>query len=423
MRRYGIHNLGILSVPEQGSGVPGINWLLRDDYTDTRAAGAMNGTPAVPGPGTRTVVDSGNNLSTGGGLLVVGGVAGANDPKINYNDVVIARANSPTMLIYYPTVGIAASRGRISFGLGPLNGGYLSDSGYGDIVGQIEAVANGAGTGVRYNPNSVVAEEISLAVTARPGGGTYYWIKATDLGTNWLLFWISDVGSDVVVYPVVSTRVAGAPSPSHARIPSVVWLPNTMIYDTFTRANGALGNTEAAGPDGQGVEQSAWQNLVGTTVVSGNAASASALAGGIAIAAVSVTTPDVLCRARTTRAGGDVGIVVRYADSSNYVIGYHDGTSAIMDKVVGGATTNLVTVATGYVAGAFAAIICSGTSFTLFYNNVQRGVTQTVADASLQNGATHGLYTTNTGNSQDAFLTMPRGTSSEYSLLDGWNNA
>ena len=40
------------------TGLDAITWLLRDEFTDTRAAGAVNGTPATPGPGTRTVVDT-----------------------------------------------------------------------------------------------------------------------------------------------------------------------------------------------------------------------------------------------------------------------------------------------------------------------------------------------------------------------------
>lgn len=40
-------------------------YLLRDEFTDTLAAGSVDGTPAVPGPGTRSVTDTGNNISVG----------------------------------------------------------------------------------------------------------------------------------------------------------------------------------------------------------------------------------------------------------------------------------------------------------------------------------------------------------------------
>jgi len=38
-------------------GSKGIKWLLNDSFNDTLTAGNVNGTPAVPGPGTRAVVD------------------------------------------------------------------------------------------------------------------------------------------------------------------------------------------------------------------------------------------------------------------------------------------------------------------------------------------------------------------------------
>lgn len=50
-----------------------INWLVRDEFTDTRAAGSVNGTPATPGPGTRTVTDTENKLSVGSGVLSFSG--------------------------------------------------------------------------------------------------------------------------------------------------------------------------------------------------------------------------------------------------------------------------------------------------------------------------------------------------------------
>ena len=36
----------------------GLVYDLRDDFTDTLAAGSVNGTPATPGPGTRAVTDT-----------------------------------------------------------------------------------------------------------------------------------------------------------------------------------------------------------------------------------------------------------------------------------------------------------------------------------------------------------------------------
>ena len=54
-----------------------ISYLLRDEFTTTRAAGAVNGTAAEPGPGTRVVVDAGSDLSIAGSQLVFSGGTGS----------------------------------------------------------------------------------------------------------------------------------------------------------------------------------------------------------------------------------------------------------------------------------------------------------------------------------------------------------
>jgi len=44
-------------------GGAGIAYLLRDEFHTDRAAGSVNGTPAEPGPGTRTAVEVDGQLT------------------------------------------------------------------------------------------------------------------------------------------------------------------------------------------------------------------------------------------------------------------------------------------------------------------------------------------------------------------------
>lgn len=196
------------------------------------------------------------------------------------------------------------------------------------------------------------------------------------------------------------------------------WFLPIPAYDTFTRANGALGSTELVGPDGQRIPAVLWNNRIGTTLIVGNTASASVLVGGVAIATVVGTLVDVWAIAPLTRVGGDVGVVVRYADVNNYVIAYHDGANAHLDKVVGGVTTPVLNVVSAYAAGRVIRLICEGTAFRLYYNDLLIG-TAVIADAGVQNGVEYGLYSTNVGNSQADITVVPRG-SGEYSKLDTW---
>lgn len=47
----------------------GVTYLIRDEFTDTRAAGAVDGTAATPGPGVRNGADPDNKLSVSDGAL------------------------------------------------------------------------------------------------------------------------------------------------------------------------------------------------------------------------------------------------------------------------------------------------------------------------------------------------------------------
>jgi len=48
-----------------------VSWLLRDEFTDTRAAGAVDATPATPGPGTRAATDTDSKMTIGSDVLNV----------------------------------------------------------------------------------------------------------------------------------------------------------------------------------------------------------------------------------------------------------------------------------------------------------------------------------------------------------------
>jgi hypothetical protein len=153
---------------------------------------------------------------------------------------------------------------------------------------------------------------------------------------------------------------------------------------------------------------------VGTWAIASGKATASALAGGLAIATVPTSSPDAHIRIALTRAGGVVGGVARYQDSSNYLRFTHDGTNALCEQVVAGVPTTLRTGAAAFVADALIYLIVSGTTGWLFYNNVAIGASFTVPASVYKN---HGLYTTNTGNTMDNFEAFPYGTDDEHAIL------
>jgi hypothetical protein len=63
-------------------------------------------------------------------------------------------------------------------------------------------------------------------------------------------------------------------------------------------------------------------------------------------------------------------------------------------------------------------VIKSGTSYTLYYNNLIVGTTSTISDAGIVDNTKHGLFSTSANNSLDGFTVWARGVSNEYSTLD-----
>jgi hypothetical protein len=81
---------------------------------------------------------------------------------------------------------------------------------------------------------------------------------------------------------------------------------------------------------------------------------------------------------------------------------YHRGDGKVyLDKYVGGTRTNLIATTAAYVAGATVRVVKNGTTYQLFYNNVQIGTDQTISDAGIISNTIHGLFSTYSGNTLD----------------------
>lgn len=121
-------------------------------------------------------------------------------------------------------------------------------------------------------------------------------------------------------------------------------------------------------------------------------------------------TADVICKAAwEIPSWAPAGVVVRLdsaANPRNFIIGYHDGAKrdrAGLAKCVDGSYTQLIYATVTHVAGAYVEVRVSGSDVGLYYNGVQVGSTQTVADAGIVNNRIHGLFSTFEGNQVSAF--------------------
>lgn len=231
-------------------------YLIDDEFGRDAAAGSI---PAVaqPGPGERTVTDGNSKLSIAGGLAVfdTGGV-GHGDPSMWYD-------------VQTRTAGMVAIAKWI--GTGNVSVGWDSNQ-----AGQPVEAVNLSATNVR----AYASIAGFLAVGTVTNGGTYtlasvlrstgsysFIIGGTQYPT-WTFLWPGTYDSTAALYLVLHTYQGGA-SCEFVRVPAALWKPRPLAYDSFTRANGVIGSSEATGPDGQRAPVVAWTGGATWTVASG----------------------------------------------------------------------------------------------------------------------------------------------------------
>lgn len=394
-------------------------YLVNDTFTTTRSAGAVNGTRAEPGPGVRDVNDTGSKLSLSGGSLVIATAApGTGNPRLLY----------ATQGRRAGLVAVAALTTPGSGTAGPARAGWTySPTG---IYGT-EAVAFNSSNVLEARVNltnvtvgaSALGTAYTVAVVLR-ASGAYYFIKGGTF-TNWTLLWVSTGVTDTPMAPVVAAINNGAGcSCPYVRVPATPWLPTPLASDGFGSAFGTsdgLGHAEGVnGGIGSGGSGLSWTQDVGTWTIFSAGAKPATVVSSRAIATVNTSKADVVVSASHTSSGGSGGIIARYVDSSNYIRLTYNGANLILTKRLAGTDTDLFTTAATYVAGAPITLVCEGTKFRAFYNNVAVGAEQTIADAALQSGTRQGLTSTNTVNVFDNFTVYSRGTGGEYAALDAF---
>ena len=237
-----------------------LRWLLRDDFNDTRAAGAVNGTAATPGPGgPRAVADDNNRLTIGGGIANFASGVGWADPGLWH-----AAVTRTAGRVYVVQCTLAASDAYGAIGWdnnqvgSPGSNAIEFDAGVlsARVAGTIRTV--GAYTATAYN----------LAVILR-SSGAYYLIMGGAF-SNWTLLYIAASPNTATIYPAISDHSTPWTC-DFSRIPDVLWNPPLLAYDTFTRADGSLGTSETAGPESQVVTARTWTAIGGDLDIASNA--------------------------------------------------------------------------------------------------------------------------------------------------------
>ena len=388
-----------------------VTYLLFDQFTDVHAGGSLNGTYATDGVNIRTVTDANSKISTTGSVL----------------SVATGTSSGLTDGLWYPVQGRVPGKvllTKITPSATTTSANFGWDTNTTATINDRIMFAFSAGL-LYISANSAAAQEVSpfsastlyrVSCIMRASG--IFWFIKGGIHANWSLLYYSSTGSSNQ-YPAIGIRsTTDVFTADDVRIPSPLWLPSPIVSDGFSGATtDGLGHAEGvAGGLGGGGAGLSYTNEVGTWGVSSGKAQATSLSGGIAIEILPTTaTIDVLHEALLTRSAGNIGVVVRYVDSSNYVYAVHNGTNAQLIKVVGGTPTTLVNAAATI---GILRVVCYGTKFRLYCSGAMIGTEQTISNSVLQSGKV-GLYTSDLNNTADNLVTYPRGSSNnEYFALD-----
>jgi hypothetical protein len=131
------------------------------------------------------------------------------------------------------------------------------------------------------------------------------------------------------------------------------------------------------------------------------------------ITAVLTNTANVAVKSPlTTTLTTQLGVVARLDDPDdpqNFLIAIltrqiHSSNGALLLKCVNGVYTGLVAGWITYAAGRVLELRASGTSVSMWYNDVQVGTTQTVTDATITSNKYHGVFSTDAENGIRSFF-------------------
>jgi hypothetical protein len=169
-------------------------WLIKDEFTDTRAAGSVNGTAATPGPGTRTVTDTESKLSvSSGALAIAGGKASPawGDPGLWMNGI-----NRITGVGAISKIVAPAGAVRFVFGFSQ------STSGEPSLPNPCVYLYNGTIYGTQSNINMgaySAGQDYVFAIILRSTGA--FVVAAGGAFSSATLLWVYGSGTTATLYP------------------------------------------------------------------------------------------------------------------------------------------------------------------------------------------------------------------------------
>lgn len=175
-----------------------IFFTVRDDFTDTVAAGSVNGTDADPGPGVRAVVDTESKLSLSSGVMNMAPKASpaAGDPRIHYTVGAAALARAAGLCLVGAARPAAANTGL------RLVAWDTDTSGDGLHIMNLSTTGNFGNSQQSYNVSYAANEWAYGAIVLRSAG---YHALAKGGGStalaDWSRLWVRVADTNTPLYP------------------------------------------------------------------------------------------------------------------------------------------------------------------------------------------------------------------------------
>ena len=385
---YSVHDAIIGVQSALGGRGGGLRYLLRDEFTTDRAAGAVTGTAAEPGPGTRSVVDTQSVVQIVGDGLHIGHTATAGW-QVRGIDYQIARVPGLAVLLHVVDGDVqAGSQNAPHIAAGVFTAHNPADPTANGYVFGVDANGTNGGRSWINLAGSLVKQfasikqvELLLLVVLRSPGAAYY-IASNDgargIGTqaypNFRPIGLNLAGSDGTLYPGVYVKNSGS-----AYCNTRLYLAQSEKIDAWARWYGAASAADqlsGAGASISGVAADVggnWSLPTGTMTVE----TAGAIGGaGISVAVLSNAATQGLIRARivTGTTHKMTGVVFRYQDASNYWWAGCDATIGTLKKVVGGSETTISSTGAVKLANNTThelQVIDDGTEIHAYFDGVQ----------------------------------------------------
>jgi hypothetical protein len=448
----------------------GTRWFAKDDFTDTLAAGFVNGTFATDRKNTRVVVDSNGKESTSNGLLnfATGGTSTIGDPGF-WLGTVQNRVGTSVIADITPA---SATPDNCAVGFDTNQVGAISDPIRFQGSGLMQIVQGGAALSVAV----YTATNYKIIIQKRASGNFYY-IKG-GLFVNWTLLYPGATGS-TALFPGITNRSTTSVFTSSFLYSGVTPLPSPFVSESFNRSNGALGNTDGMGTiesGGGGVpwtsgggsisgnaliitptleaEQATGNLVVGTWYsvtacqanyfftgnVVGNtfrALATTALDSNNKVKAITLSTAISTLSVPTTNhwidieisaltSGTQAGLITRLDSATtpaNFIIVNYDGQGAIkVVEYVSNSPNQLLTLTKAFAVSDHLHISLDGAGVRC-YHATTAGVPTLIgiATTAVTSGVLCGGFSTDATNKINNFVVWPKGNSStEYAILDNY---